>query len=238
LDISESVENQLPFLRRYARAVTGHSAQGDRAVERMLETLLDAAPAQVTRITLFAALDKALAPGSETAAVRGRRALLLTAMEGFSLPDAAAVLGAAPQDVAGLLENAERGHAAAGSRRICIIEDEPLIGASLSQIAMSLGHTVTGVMATAADAVLHALTVKPDLLIADIHLADGSQGTEAVAEIRRTLPVPAIFITAFPERLLTGRPGEPTFLIPKPFKPAHVRAVITQALSFDRPSRP
>lgn len=226
------MEHQLPFLRRYARAVTGHSAQGDRAVERMLETLLDAAPAQVTRVTLFAALDETLALGGDSSSALARRALLLTAMEGFTLPDAAAVLGAAPQDVAGLIEDAERGHAAAGSRRICIIEDEPLIGASLSQIAMSLGHTVTGVLATATDAILHALTAKPDLLIADIHLADGSQGTDAVAEIRRTLPVPAIFITAFPERLLTGRPGEPTFLIPKPFKPAHVRAVITQALSF------
>ncbi|WP_291206298.1 response regulator [Hyphomonas sp.] len=226
------MEHQLPFLRRYARAVTGHAAQGDRAVERMLETLVDAAPAQVTRVSLFAALDKALVPGGETGSALARRALLLTAMEGFSLPDAAAVLGAAPQDLAGLLEDAERGHASAESRRICIIEDELLIGASLSQIAAALGHTVTGVTSTAADAVLHALTVKPDLLIADIHLADGSQGTEAVAEIRRSLPIPAIFITAFPERLLTGRPGEPTFLIPKPFKPAHVRAVITQALSF------
>ena len=228
------MQHQLPFLRRYARAVTGHAAQGDRAVERMLETLLDAAPAQVTRVSLFAALDKALVPGREVGNARARRALLLTAMEGFSLPDAAAVLGASPQDISGLLENAERSHAAAGSCRVCIIEDEPLIGASLSQIVQSLGHTVTGVIASAKEAVRHALAEKPDLLIADIHLADGSQGTDAVAEIRRTLPIPAIFITAFPERLLTGRPGEPTFLVPKPFKPAHVRAVITQAVSFGR----
>ena len=228
------MEHQLPFLRRYARAVTGHAAQGDRAVEHMLETLLDAAPAQVTRVSLFAALDKALVPGRETGNARARRALLLTAMEGFSLPDAAAVLGASPQDISGLIEAAERSHAAAGSCRVCIIEDEPLIGASLSQIVQSLGHTVTGVIASAKEAVRHALAEKPNLLIADIHLADGSQGTDAVAEIRRTLPIPAIFITAFPERLLTGRPGEPTFLVPKPFKPAHVRAVITQAVSFGR----
>lgn len=232
LDISEIVEHQLPYLRRYARAVTGHSAQGDRAVERMLEDLMTTPPAQATRVTLFAALDRCLAAPAATESARARRALLLTAMEGFSLPDTAAILGAMPQDVTGLLERAEQEAAAAERRRICIIEDEPLIGASLSQIAAGLGHTVTGVLATAAEAIRHVLAEKPDLLLADIQLADGSQGTDAVAEIRRTLPVPAIFITAFPERLLTGRAGEPTFLIPKPFKPAHVRAVITQALSF------
>jgi len=198
----------------------------------MLETLLAAAPTQVSRVSLFAALDKALAPGGAAGTALARRALLLTAMENFSLQDAAAILGVSPQDLTGQVEAGERGLAVAGSRRICIIEDEPLIGASLSQIAISLGHTVTGVMATASEAVLHALTEKPDLLLADIHLADGSQSTEAVAEIRRTLPIPVIFITAFPERLLSGRAGEPTFLIPKPFKPAHVRAVVTQALSF------
>jgi CheY-like chemotaxis protein len=231
LDISDIVEHQLPYLRRYARAVTGHGAQGDRAVERMLETLLAAPTSQTSRIDLFAALDQAL-PGGGAPGAPARRALLLTAMEGFSLPDAAAVLSRAPQEVSMLLEEAERTFAAAARRRICIIEDEPLIGASLTQIVESLGHAVTGVIATAREAVRHALAERPDLLITDINLADGSQGTDAVAEIRRTLPIPAVFVTAFPERLLSGRAGEPTFLIPKPFKPAHVRAVITQAISF------
>lgn len=242
MDTSGIVEHQLPYLRRYARAVTGQSAQGDRGVERMLETLLSAPPAQVTRVVLFAALDAVLgaslvrATGAATSPA-ARRALLLTAMEGFSLADAAAILGLAQADLTGLLDTAERDLASTESCRICIIEDEPLIGASLSQIAVALGHTVTGVMPTAEDAVRHALAERPDLVLADIQLADGSQGTEAVTEIRRTLAIPAIFITAFPERLLTGRAGEPTFLIPKPFKPSHVRAVITQALFFRAGSR-
>ena len=44
--------------------------------------------------------------------------------------------------------------------------------------------------------------------------------------------VPVIFITAFPERLLTGERPEPTFLITKPFQPETVKAAIGQALFF------
>jgi CheY-like chemotaxis protein len=229
LKASDTIQHQLPFLRRYARAVTGAAAQGDLAVEQMLETLLADLTEQITRVTLFRALDGALA-GRSRSSPPARRALLLTAMEGFTQADGAAILGVPETEFADLLAQAESDLADTPASRICIIEDEPLIGASLSQIATSLGHTVTGVLSTHTSAVAHALSEKPDLILADIQLADGSLGTEAVAEIRRTLAVPAIFITAFPERLLSGRSGEPTFLIPKPFKPSHVKAVITQAL--------
>lgn len=50
-----------------------------------------------------------------------------------------------------------------------------------------------------------------------------------------TLPV--IFITAFPERLLTGERPEPTFLVTKPFNPDMVKALISQALFFNESSR-
>ena len=237
LKASDTIQHQLPYLRRYARAVTGAAAQGDLAVEQMLETLLADLTGQITRVTLFRALDGALA-GRARGSPPARRALLLTAMEGFTQADGAAILGVPETELASLLALAESDLADAPASRICIIEDEPLIGASLSQIATSLGHTVTGVLSTHTGAVAHALSEKPDLILADIQLADGSQGTEAVAEIRRTLAVPAIFITAFPERLLSGRSGEPTFLIPKPFKPSHVKAVITQALFLHRGARP
>lgn len=237
LKASDTIQHQLPYLRRYARAVTGAAAQGDLAVEQMLETLLADLTGQITRVTLFRALDIALA-GRSRGSPPARRALLLTAMEGFTQADGAAILGVPETELASLLALAESDLADAPASRICIIEDEPLIGASLSQIATSLGHTVTGVLSTHTGAVAHALSEKPDLILADIQLADGSQGTEAVAEIRRTLAVPAIFITAFPERLLSGRSGEPTFLIPKPFKPSLVKAVITQALFLHRGARP
>jgi CheY-like chemotaxis protein/DNA-directed RNA polymerase specialized sigma24 family protein len=237
LKASDTIQHQLPYLRRYARAVTGAAAQGDLMVEEMLETLLGDAEGKVSRVTLFRALDTALA-GRSRSSPPARRALLLTAMEGFTQADTAAILAVPETELAGLLALAESDLADTPASRICIIEDEPLIGASLSQIVNSLGHAVTGVLSTRTSAVAHGLSEKPDLILADIELADGSQGTDAVAEIRRTLTVPAIFITAFPERLLSGRSGEPTFLIPKPFKPSHVKAVITQALFLRGGARP
>lgn len=237
MDISGFVEQQLPFLRRYARAVTGAASQGDVAVEAMLETLFTDPPAAPSRIGLFRALDRTLESVTrpkppESFSSSGQRALLLTAMEGFSNADAAAVLGVSEGCMPSLMESAETSLAKLSGARIGIIEDELLIAASLTQILQSLGHTLTSVSATRAEAVDNTLAERPDLILTDIQLADNSQGSDAVADIRSVYPVPVIYITAFPERLLTGKPGEPTFLVPKPFKPAHVRAVITQALFF------
>jgi CheY-like chemotaxis protein len=237
MNVSGFVEQQLPYLRRYARAVTGAASQGDVAVEAMLEALFTDPPEAATRTFLFQALDRTLDSVTrrkppESFSSQGQRALLLTALEGFSTADAAAILGVTEGSLPGLMESAETSLAKLSGARVAIIEDEPLIAASLSQILQSLGHTVTSISATRTDAVAHALAERPDLILADIQLADDSQGSDAVADIRAVYPVPVIYITAFPERLLTGKPGEPTFLIPKPFKPAHVRAIVTQALFF------
>jgi CheY-like chemotaxis protein len=70
-------------------------------------------------------------------------------------------------------------------------------------------------------------------VLADIQLADGSSGIDAVKDILARLDVPVIFITAFPERLLTGERPEPTFLITKPFQRSTVKAAISQALFFN-----
>ena len=56
--------------------------------------------------------------------------------------------------------------------------------------------------------------------------------TDAVDDILKIETVPVIFITAYPERLLTGDRPEPTYLITKPFKEESVRAAIAQALFF------
>jgi CheY-like chemotaxis protein len=98
----------------------------------------------------------------------------------------------------------------------------------------SLGHNVVGVARTHTEAVSKALATRPGLILADIRLADESSGLEAVNELLQTFEVPVIFITAYPEQLLTGLRPEPTFLITKPFRPAMVSAVISQALFFER----
>lgn len=78
---------------------------------------------------------------------------------------------------------------------------------------------------------------RPGLVLADIQLADGSSGLDAVDDILGLGDVPVIFITAYPERLLTGNRPEPTYLVTKPFQEATVRAAISQALFF-KSSRP
>ncbi len=238
--LSEAIEQQLPYLRRYSRAVLGSAAPGDRAVESMLEDLLANLPGTLSKTELFKLLDEKLARSANGAQSRNksiqavsplpRRALLLTAMEDFSKADAATILGVGESKVEELLDAAERELSEMLKGRIFIIEDEPLIAASLSQLVTSMGHSIAGIAVTREQAVASVLEAKPDLILADIQLADGSQGTDAMKDIWQSLSVPVIFITAFPERMLTGSPGEPAFLIPKPFRPAQVKAIVTQAL--------
>ena len=107
----------------------------------------------------------------------------------------------------------------------------------LESLLKNLGHNVIGVARTHSDAVALAKNKKPGLILADIQLADGSSGLDAVNELLRSFEVPVVFITAYPERFLTGERPEPAFLISKPFQPAMVSAVASQALFFQRNSR-
>ena len=114
---------------------------------------------------------------------------------------------------------------------------ETFIAMDLESLVKNLGHNVVGVARTHADAVALAKNKRPGLILADIQLADGSSGLDAVNELLRTFEVPVVFITAYPERFLTGERPEPAFLISKPFQPAMVSAVASQALFFERNSR-
>jgi CheY-like chemotaxis protein len=73
---------------------------------------------------------------------------------------------------------------------------------------------------------------RPGLVLADINLGEGGSGIDAVSEILSSFDIPVIFITAYPEKLLTGERPEPTYLIAKPFLPETVQATVGQALFF------
>jgi len=158
-------------------------------------------------------------------------------MDEFRLEDAALVLGMAPHEVSALLEDANQDIAAQIATDVVIIEDEPLIAMDIEQLVQSLGHTVTGIARTHREAVAMFGKTRPRMILADIQLADGSSGIDAVNDILSAQSIPVIFITAFPERLLTGERPEPTFLVTKPFNPDMVKALISQALFFDEGSR-
>jgi CheY-like chemotaxis protein len=163
-----------------------------------------------------------------------RQAFLLVSVEGFSEQDAALILGVDRQTLQNLVEESGRELAAQIATDILIIEDEVLIGLDLQQLIENLGHRTIGIARTRAEAIAFAKSKSPGLILADIQLADGSSGLDAVNDLLTTFEVPVIFITAYPERYLTGERPEPAFLISKPYQASTVSALVSQALFFER----
>jgi CheY-like chemotaxis protein len=161
-----------------------------------------------------------------------RAALLLTAVEGFSVNEVAEILDETPEAVEALIVDAQQQIEGQLASRVLIIEDESVIALDLENLVVELGHEAVGIAATRDEAVAKARMLKPGLILADINLGEGGSGIDAVSEILRGFDVPVIFITAYPERLLTGERPEPTYLITKPFLPETVQATIGQALFF------
>ena len=255
---SQLVAEHLPLLRRYARALTGSQASGDAYVAAMLEALLqdpslleEKMGPRTGLFRLFTQIwnsvslnentDKGPAPASEqrlsNLTALARQAFLLLSLEGFSEEEVAHILDTDVTKVRDLADTAGRELAAEIATDVLIIEDETFIAMDLESLVKNLGHNVIGVARTHTDAIALAKTKKPGLILADIQLADGSSGLDAVNELLKTFEVPVVFITAYPERFLTGERPEPAFLISKPFQPAMVSAVASQALFFQRNSR-
>jgi CheY-like chemotaxis protein len=240
--------------------LTGSQAGGDAYVEALLETLV-AEPELIEgssdiRIRLYGLLcrlwdsiglnlrasqpsehwERATQDKLAGIAPKPRQAFLLTAVEGFNTDEAAQILETDVSGVAALLDEASREIGEAMASDVLIIEDEPLIAMDLEEIVTRLGHRVIGTARTRREAVELAMGKRPGIVLADIQLADGSSGLDAVNEMLGSFEVPVIFITAYPEKLLTGDRPEPAFLIAKPFAPDTVKAIVSQALFFDAKS--
>jgi DNA-directed RNA polymerase specialized sigma24 family protein len=256
---SQAVAQHVPYLRRYARALTGNQSSGDAYVAATLEALIQdpsvLETSSSTRIALYKLFTKiwnSVGLNGEIEATdsnlpveqrlahltpRPRQAFLLIALEGLSEDDAAKVLEVDVPTLRSLVEESGRELAAEIATDVLIIEDETFIAMDLESLVESLGHRVLGVARTHSEAVALARAKRPGLILADIQLADGSSGLDAVNELLRSFEVPVIFITAYPERFLTGERPEPAFLIAKPFQPATVSAVLSQALFFERKAK-
>jgi DNA-directed RNA polymerase specialized sigma24 family protein len=259
MTMTETLGPHLPYLRRYARALTGSQASGDAYVRASLEALFEGnaelqegIPPRIALYRLFHTLWSALggqypmAQGTEGQSGVERRlqalqpsnreALLLTAVEDFSISETATILNWSEEDVEAAIAAALGAIDRDLASRVLIIEDETIIALDLENLVLELGHRVTGIATTRDDAVRMAREQKPDLILTDIQLADGSSGIDAAVAILGSMSIPAIFITAYPERLLTGERPEPTYLITKPFSRDTVRATIGQALFFHKPA--
>ncbi len=253
--VSTAVATHLPYLRRYARALTGNQTSGDRYALSTLETVLadtslvsgvDSAKVALFRV-LHAVWSSSGAPVAEadsriSAAAQvhlsrltpnSREALLLHTLEGFTLEEIGEIIGTEADEAATLVDRALTEMENSIRGRVLVIEDEAIIAMDLSAIVEDMGHTVTGIARTRSEAVKLAAQDRPDLILADIQLADSSSGIDAVKDILGNFEeLPVIFITAFPERLLTGERPEPAFLINKPYTEEQVRSAVSQAMFF------
>lgn len=252
---SDAIAQDLPRLRRYARVLSGTQAAGDAYVSATLEALAEDAAAlgagttvglfrTFTRIWNSVELNRKPSQVSEGSDVHlahvaplPRQAFLLLSLEDFPDHEAAFILGVDIEELRSLVEKFSRELAEEIATDVLIIEDEPLIALNLEELVSRLGHRVVGMAKTHAEALEVAASERPGLILADVRLQDGSSGLDAVNDLISKSEVPVVFITAYPERLLTGRRPEPAFLIPKPFREAHVAAVVTQALFFDRKAK-
>jgi DNA-directed RNA polymerase specialized sigma24 family protein len=253
---SQLVAQHVPYLRRYARVLTGNQASGDSYVAATLEALVKEpnliALAEHPRIALYQVFSRIwnsvqVNEGVELAVnlvpaerhlgqitAMPRQAFLLVSVEGFSEEDAAAILDVDQQTLQDLVDESGRELAAQIATDVLIIEDEILIALDLEQLVENLGHRTIGIARTRAEAIALSRSKRPGLILADIQLADGSSGLEAVNDLLNSFEVPVIFITAHPERFLTGERPEPAFLISKPYQQSTVSALVSQALFFER----
>ena len=223
MSTSQTVAQHLPYLRRYARALTGSQASGDAYVAATLEALMPGPqnsgrqrqPA-IALYRLFTKIWNSVALNGKPGASRPyqpveqhlaqitpmpRQAFLLVALEGFSEDDAAKVLDIDVPTLRELVEESGRELAAEIATDVLIIEDETFIAIDLEGLVEGLGHRVLGVARTHSEAIALAKAKRPGLILADIQLADGSSGLDAVNELLRTFEVPVIFITAYPGAL-------------------------------------
>jgi DNA-directed RNA polymerase specialized sigma24 family protein len=256
MSTSQVVAQHVPYLRRYARVLTGTQTPGDSYVAATLEALVKDPNllklSENPRTALYQVFSRIwnsvqVNVGTDIAVNLGpaerhlgqitampRQAFLLLSVEGFSEEDAATILDIDLQTLQDLVDQSGRELAAQIATDVLIIEDEMLIALDLEYLVESLGHRTIGIARTRSEAIALAKERRPGLILADIQLADGSSGLEAVNDLLNSFEVPVVFITAHPERFLTGERPEPAFLIAKPYQQSTASALISQALFFER----
>ena len=249
MNLQTAVATELPYLRRYARALSGSQTVGDAAVRETLHALINmpvdfdgALPYRAEIYRVFhsswskSAVDPIdMADGVMSALPEAwRQALLLTTVEGFSTAEAARILSTDEAAIQSYVAAARKSVHSMLTAKILVIEDEPIIAMHVKSIMTALGHDVTAIARTHDEALATVAKIVPELVLADISLADGSSGIDAVRDILAEHSMPVIYITAFPERLLTGSGYEPAYLITKPFEPETVAATVWQALLVHR----
>jgi DNA-binding NarL/FixJ family response regulator len=106
--------------------------------------------------------------------------------------------------------------------RILIVEDEPLIAIDLEATLQTLGFDVCGCASNAREAVELATARRPDLVLMDVFLEDGCEGTKAAKWLNDACDIPVLFVS--------GHGGRDTL--------ERIRRVLPRAQLFSKPVAP
>lgn len=232
----QQIRSELPNLRRYGRAIAGKQSTADCAVIMLMHQYAgrnspDFEPDRL-RLALYRDLSATLSESTDTnvQTPNSRRAHFLTEVQRFTFEETGYILNVSEHGARELHERARDEIKNADKARVLIIEDEAFISMHLWSLVEDSEHSVTAVARTRDEALAAVREEKPTLILSDIQLADGSSGIDAVDDISKDCDAPAIFITAYPDRLLTGDRTEPLFLINKPFRDNEISATVSQAI--------
>ncbi len=117
--------------------------------------------------------------------------------------------------------------------RIQIVEDERIVALDLKQDLESMGYRVCGVAASESHALELARREAPDLVLMDINLGAGGDGTRAAKRLMDEYRVPVVYLTAYAEPETLNRAGltAPYGYLLKPFELRELNATIHMALA-------
>jgi CheY-like chemotaxis protein len=111
--------------------------------------------------------------------------------------------------------------------RILVLEDDAVIAMLIADLLEGMGHDVCASEATEDDGVAAAVRCRPDMMIFDLRLGEGS-GVSAVEKISRAGPIPHLFVSGDISRIKKLRPD--AVAIQKPFREADLARAIQRAL--------
>tara|TARA_R110000787_G_scaffold16622_25_gene50782 strand:- start:24552 stop:25337 length:786 start_codon:yes stop_codon:yes gene_type:complete len=254
-DASVTLSKEIMQLRQFFRAAMNDQLFGDEIAWAALALLdLDqivSLPEDARRSRLFcdalsawtavAGTDRKnnfsgsdLLASTAPVATPGQLMLILTEIMGLASQDAAAALRLPLAEALDLAKTARLDLEQGVTGRVLIIEDEPLIAEGVAMLVESLGVEVVAMARSRDQAVALAAKHQPDVVLADFDLGGGGTGLDAVKQISSEMPAVAIFITAFPDEVLTGEDYEPTFVLAKPYRERALRTALAYSLKAPR----
>ncbi len=112
--------------------------------------------------------------------------------------------------------------------RILIVEDDILVGQLVAEMLAEMGHEICAVETTETAAVRAAAEHRPDLMIVDVRLGDGS-GITAIDLILTARVIPHVFASGNIDKVRKLRPA--AILLEKPFHEAELANAIARAMA-------